>query len=488
MNNVAHLQTSAPPPIVLLGVPFDNVTTAATVTVIEQMVASRQPHHLVTANVDFLVQALHDVELHRILTDAHMVLCDGMPLVWASRLLGNRLPERVAGSDLVPLLIRVAAEKQYRIFFLGGSPESTEQAAENLRAKYPELIIAGYYSPPFAPLLEMDHDEICRRVREAKPDLLFVSFGCPKQEKWIAMHYRSLGVPVAVGVGATIDFLAGRSKRAPRWMQKTGTEWCYRLAQEPRRLMGRYARDLTVFSRAILRQWRHMQWSRRAPTPGSRLITAPPLQPRPDWNRIKFPARMDGETVRLHSALCEEASVLDLSAVKFIDSTGVGLLLRLQKRARLQQRKFILLAPSKPVCSALRLMRLLDLFTIASTAAEARQLLDEEKSPQIVRTQTGYFPSRASIFWQGEITCLNAEQVWHSTQSHMAALAKAGRHFLIDISALRFIDSTGVGMMLRAKKDALRQGLELVFTGTRPNVRNVLRCAKAETAILGGAP
>src|SRR5437867_4077472 len=121
------------PPIAILGVPFDNVTIAQTIQLIEEMVASGRPHYLVTANVDFLVQAQVDVELRRILFDAHLVLCDGTPLVWASRLLGNPLPERVAGSDLVPLLIRVAAEKGYRLFFLGATPESSSKAVENLQ-------------------------------------------------------------------------------------------------------------------------------------------------------------------------------------------------------------------------------------------------------------------------------------------------------------------------------------------------------------------
>src|SRR5688572_12900608 len=192
-------------PIAILGVPFDNVSTAETLRIIDDMVASRRPHYLATANVDFLVQAMHDVELRRILFDAHLVLCDGTPLVWASKLLGNPLPERVAGSDLVPLLMKAAAEKGYRPFFLGATEDSAKKAIANLSAKYPALEMAGYYSPPFNKLLEMDHEEITRRITEAKPDMLFVGFGCPKQEKWIAMHYRSLGVPVSVGIGGTID-------------------------------------------------------------------------------------------------------------------------------------------------------------------------------------------------------------------------------------------------------------------------------------------
>src|SRR5580658_10916837 len=178
------------PPIAILGVAFNNVTIDETLSLIEQMVLSRQPHFLVTANVDFLVQARRDVELHRILLNAHLVLCDGTPLLWVSRLLGNPLPERVAGADLAPLLIRMAAQKGFRLFFLGGTPEVCNKAVANLRAQYPDLIIAGQYSPPFLPLLDMNHDEISRRIREAKPDMLLVSFGCPKAEKWFGMNYR----------------------------------------------------------------------------------------------------------------------------------------------------------------------------------------------------------------------------------------------------------------------------------------------------------
>src|SRR5882724_5575093 len=195
------LKRQTNPPIAILGIPFDNITIAQALERIAEMVESRRPHYLVTANVDFLVQAQTDIELRRILFDAHLVLCDGTPLVWASRLLGNPLPERVAGADLVPLLIRVAAQRGYRLFLLGATPESAQRAVTNLYRQHPDLIIAGHYSPPFNKLLEMDHDEIRRRITEAAPDLLLISFGCPKQEKWIAMHYRSLGVPVAVGVG-----------------------------------------------------------------------------------------------------------------------------------------------------------------------------------------------------------------------------------------------------------------------------------------------
>jgi exopolysaccharide biosynthesis WecB/TagA/CpsF family protein len=218
------------------------------------MIATQQPHYLATANVDFLVQSRNDSELRRILDEAHLVVCDGTPLIWLSKILRRALPERVAGSDLVPRLLERAEQKGWRVFFLGGETRSLTQAVKNVEAKHPNIQIAGAFSPPFAPLDRMDHETICQHVREAKPDLLLVSFGCPKQEKWIARHYEALGVPVSVGVGATIDFLAGTVKRAPRWMQVVGMEWIFRLAQEPRRLLKRYATDLVVFSIGSIRE------------------------------------------------------------------------------------------------------------------------------------------------------------------------------------------------------------------------------------------
>jgi N-acetylglucosaminyldiphosphoundecaprenol N-acetyl-beta-D-mannosaminyltransferase len=475
----------ANPPIAILGVPFDNVTTAETIQAIERMVESGEPHYLVTANVDFLVQAQEDVELRRILFDAHLVLCDGTPLVWASRLLGNPLLERVAGADLVPLLLRVAAEKQYRVFFLGATSESCAHAVQNLKKLHPDLIIADHYSPPFNKLLEMDHDEIKRRIMAAKPDLLFVSLGCPKQEKWIAMHYRSLGVPVSAGVGATIDFLAGTVKRAPVWMQRVGMEWIYRLAQEPRRLFKRYFKDLWMFGWKLSAQmWQLQLRSRKQPAPK----TSAPVRAEQDWQWIKLPERLD------LAAVCDDALLLDpvvadgrhclleMDNVTFIDSTGVGLLIRLQKKVRATGRQLILLAPSVMVRRALALMQLQNFFATAPDFASAQQLIAvrarEETGAVRLRSPAAINP----LLWQGEITAANADEVWHTTAGHIAARTR--RELVIDLSAVRFMDSTGLGMMVRAKKLAQAEQVKLEFTHLQPAVQNVVHLARLEDFLL----
>ena len=450
------------PPIAILGVPFDNVTASEAVAGIEQMVASRHPHYLVTANVDFLVQAQTDVELRRILMEAHMVLCDGTPLVWASRILGNRLPERVAGSDLVPILLRVAARKGYRVFLLGATPEAVEEAAKRIQRDHPSLHLAGHYSPPFKMLLRMDHEEIKRRIHEAQPDLLFVAFGCPKAEKWISMHYRDLAVPVVIGVGATIDFLAGRVKRAPRWMQHGGLEWVYRMACEPRRLFKRYMKDLWVFGRRMAWQW----WV---------------LECRPWLLRQRSKKRTGRWWDVTHNV--GRHCIMDLTGLSFVDSTDVGLLLKLQKKLHEDGRHFILVSVSPGVQRALESLRLKDHFDLAADKDGALRLIEERTSEQSALVAFCGAGDRHGLKWCGEITAANAGQFLHDTKEMMSRSAK---HVPveIDLSGARFIDSSGLTVMLRTQQWAWRQGTKLVFTGAQAPLRKVLRQATLEQLLL----
>ena len=485
---------NARPSITILGIPFDNVTSCEALARIEQMIASRKPHYLATANVDFLVQAREDVELRRILFDADLILCDGTPLLWVSRLLGNPLPERVAGADVVPRLIQLAAEKKYRLFLLGASPDSVSGAATNLRELYPDLIIAGYYSPPFNKLIEMDHDEIKARILAARPDVLLVSFGCPKQEKWIAMHYRALGVPVAAGVGATIDFLAGKVSRAPVWMRHAGLEWVYRLLQEPRRLFRRYVKDLWIFSRGILVQWWALQFRN-----GRNQITVTTRSyalncgPHTDYQIVVCPSRLDA--IAAEADALGTADILSrhrhcfvhMAGVTSIDSTGVGYLIRLQKRLRSAAGELVLLAPSAPVCRALKLMRISEFFSCATDLASAQYLVQvrarERSATVTLRTPAAVTP----LVWHGEITAGNARQVWENTRAYLEA-PRPERELALDLSDVRFIDSSGLGLMIRAKKLAQKQGVKLIFNGIQPAVKNVIQIAHLQEFLLSDDP
>jgi N-acetylglucosaminyldiphosphoundecaprenol N-acetyl-beta-D-mannosaminyltransferase len=232
------------------GLPLAPLTLPQTLDLIDRWVADRTPRYVITANVHYAMLAAGDPRLGPVTRGAALVLADGMPLVWASR---GRLPERVAGSDLVPALCERAAERGHRVFLLGAAPGVADQAAANLRARFPGVTIAGTLAPPFRDLSPAERDELIQTVRAARPDLLFVAFGQPKGELWVAENYQSLGVPVTMQVGATLDFLAGRMPRAPRWIQRVGLEWAYRLVREPRRLGGRYARNGLFVIRQMLR-------------------------------------------------------------------------------------------------------------------------------------------------------------------------------------------------------------------------------------------
>lgn len=243
-----------PDSVAVLGVPFNNVTMDEAIRIIEEKIEDGGFHQVATANVDFLMHAIHDEELRNILCSCSLVVPDGMPILWSARLMGSPLKERVCGIDLVPRLAELSARRGYSIYLLGASEKSSQRAAEVLQERYPGLRIAGRYSPPLRPLEQMNHDEILRRIERAQPDILLVAFGNPKQEKWLSMHRDRLRVPVSIGIGGSLDMIAGQMARAPHWMQKSGMEWFFRAAQEPRRLARRYLIDALTLGRYLPQQ------------------------------------------------------------------------------------------------------------------------------------------------------------------------------------------------------------------------------------------
>jgi len=230
-----------PHKVTLFGLPFDNVTMGETLAAIESLIARKKPALIFTPNVQRVVAASRDESIRQIYRQADLLLPDGMPLYWSSRLLGRGLKARVAGSDLIFTFCERAARDGHRVFFLGAAPGVAVKAAENLAAKYRGLVVAGTYSPPFG--FEADSQEVGKIVallESSRPDLLFLALGFPKEEDFLWQHRDQIQVPVSIGVGASIDFAAGRARRAPLWIQRIGLEWFFRLVQSPRRLWKRY--------------------------------------------------------------------------------------------------------------------------------------------------------------------------------------------------------------------------------------------------------
>jgi N-acetylglucosaminyldiphosphoundecaprenol N-acetyl-beta-D-mannosaminyltransferase len=218
-----------------------NVSMAETLDIIDRFVADGSPRVIVTANVDHLMLLRKDAAFREAYRRADLVTCDSVPLKWGLAFLGTPVKERVAGADLFGALAERAARAGHRLYYLGAAPGVAEKAAQALAERYPGLKVVGTYAPPVMPWEELAEDEeTLGLIREAKPDVLFAAFGAPKQELWLDAVRERLQVPVSIGVGAAFDFAAGTVKRAPRWMQKAGLEWLFRLSQEPRRLWRRY--------------------------------------------------------------------------------------------------------------------------------------------------------------------------------------------------------------------------------------------------------
>lgn len=243
------------PKINICNVIIDNLSMEEAIRSIEALVKKKKPAIVVTPNIDHIIKLQKDTNFREIYKNASLVLADGMPLLWAARFLGGSLKEKVSGSDLFLKLCELAAEKGHRLFFLGGRPGAALKASEILKDKYPNIQIIGTYSPPFD--FENDkaeNDKVVRMIKNAKPDILFVGLGAPKQEKWIYKHRNEYQVPVSIGIGASFEFVAGIVKRAPVWMQKAGLEWLWRLIQEPKRLWKRYLVDDMKFFWLVFKQ------------------------------------------------------------------------------------------------------------------------------------------------------------------------------------------------------------------------------------------
>lgn len=225
------LTDSAPPTVTILDVPVHAVTMGSALARIEAFMAEPRLHQIATVNPEFVMAAQSDAAFRRVLQEADLCLPDGVGLLFAARRLGATLPERVPGSELVYHLAGRAAERGWPLFLLGAAPGVADEAARVLRERYPGLAIAGTHAGSPDPA---ENEAIVRRVNDSGAQLLYVAYGAPKQDLWIARNRQTLTtVRVAIGVGGSLDFMTGRAERAPRWAQEMGLEWLHRLYKEP---------------------------------------------------------------------------------------------------------------------------------------------------------------------------------------------------------------------------------------------------------------
>lgn len=366
--------------LVVLGTPIDAITMEEALDRVDEFIAlghaTNKTHQIATVNADFVVKSLRDANLRRILMQADMATADGMPLVWGARLLGVPLQGRVTGVDMVSMMAERAAQKGHSIYLLGAAPGVAQRTADILQQRYPGLIIAGVDAPSFSAVREGD-PSILDACRAANPDILLVAFGNPKQEKWIHGHAAELAVPVMMGVGGTFDFIAGVTKRAPEWMQESGLEWFHRLASDPRRLWKRYVYDLFGFTVFFFWQWWIMRQARK---PG-------PPDPTLNYHYVQKTAvlnvegRLDSNNQTAFALAADEKLtespylIVDLANAEFLDSSAIGTIVALTKRARDAGGNLWLAGVPASIMRVLSMLRLEQFFEICidvDSALESR--------------------------------------------------------------------------------------------------------------------
>ncbi|NLS94139.1 MAG: WecB/TagA/CpsF family glycosyltransferase [Planctomycetaceae bacterium] len=237
------------------GLHLASLDTEATLDLVDRMIRRGRPGFFITANLHYARLTAGSQYLRELNERAAFMTADGMPLVWQARRQRQPLPQRVAGSDLVHLMCKQAALRGHRVFFLGGDEGVAAEAARRLKEKNPLLPVAGVASPSFREMSSQDHEALVARIRSTRPDILFAALGQPKGEVWLDHHCAALGVPVCVQIGASLDFIAGHARRAPRWMQRSGLEWFHRMAGDPRRLAPRYFQDALFLLRKVAGGW-----------------------------------------------------------------------------------------------------------------------------------------------------------------------------------------------------------------------------------------
>ena len=247
-NAVSSRSSTRPlPRAPVLGVAISAINMAQALEAIDGWIALREPRYVCVTPAHSVMEARRDPEFRRILNHSGLTTPDGMSIVWLLRLRGHRHVERVYGPDLMLAICEGGLAKGYRHFLYGGAPSVADELASHLRARFPDLQIVGTLSPPFGLPTPEEDSQATAAINGSQPDIVWVGLSTPKQERWMAEHMGRLEAPVLIGVGAAFDFLSGRKPQAPRWVQRSGLEWLFRLATEPRRLWPRY-REYPLFA------------------------------------------------------------------------------------------------------------------------------------------------------------------------------------------------------------------------------------------------
>ena len=238
----------------ILGVQISAIDMNDACSLVKEAVLKRQKKYICVCPVSTIMECKRNEKVLTSVNSADLVAPDGMPVVWLGKLKGYKDTEKVYGPDLMLEICRISGDRGYKNYFYGSTFEVLNKLNRKLKSIFPDFPLTGMYSPPFRDLSPKEDEEIIGMINEANPDVLWIGLGSPKQDIWMYEHRQKLNVPVIIGVGAAFDFIAGTKKQAPRWMQKIGMEWLFRLSSEPKRLWKRYAFGNTLFLYLITKE------------------------------------------------------------------------------------------------------------------------------------------------------------------------------------------------------------------------------------------
>ncbi len=496
-------------PRIVLGIPIDSLSMEEAIERIFQLVddhaADGRPRLVCTVNTDFIVNTLRwslwrsrHPELLEVLRGSDLVTADGMPVVWASRLLGPAIRERVTGADLVPRLAREAAVRGKSMYFLGGNPGSAERAARVLTERNPGLKTAGWDSPfvhtegPGLIHAHEDDREIVERINASRPDILLIAFGNPKQEIWFNLNRHRRQVPVSIGVGGTFEFIAGSIRRAPGWMREHGLEWLFRFTQDPSRLWKRYLVDLAKFGLLVWPSILLHQCAKKASAGGEG--TGPggngpvPFETRACGKAlvVVLPGIVDTDAadwlVPLLPALPDTHLVLDAGGTTCVDSAGLAFLTGVL--ARWEERGFQVLVAR--MSGALRgqviANRLGDLFAgrLCATMEEARARLDAGVARRDLCVEHREAGTACTIRISGDL------KQAHALYPEAASLASQVHHpsCTVDLSGCTSVDTSGICFLLQLHDALVRGGARVTVAGPTGEARQMMRVARVDTLLM----
>ncbi len=494
--------------VIILGVPIDRLTMDRAVErifhLVERYSHDGRPRLVCTVDADFLANTLSwnlrkssHPELQRILRRADVATADGIPLVWASRLLGPALGERVTGADLVPRIVQEAARRGRSIYLLGGKPGAAQKAADKLKQANPDLKIAGWDSPFVhirgirLPESYENDNGIVNRINESKADILLIAFGNPKQEIWFERNRERLKVPVSIGVGGTFDFIAGSVSRAPLWMQKAGTEWLYRLSRNPARLCRRYLIDLFKIGVLLWPSILFHQHSRATAPHGylrtcrNEVVSRHGSRGPREYLHIVLPGVFDaGSAERIQALVPRKPTahlILDFSEVGFTDSTGLSFLLNLILFMDASAFGVFFVGMNEGMRKNLKYNRLYDLVSHREYHAvdDALRALD---------AVSGTPPAQYELKMNGNgiILRLSGELCVSSVPHDLIRILVTHENKTeceIDLSRLRFIDSAGVVFLSKIKQTLEEKGKPCSLKGAGGDVARMLKVTGARALL-----